>query len=100
MNTLRVLPEAEAEIEASALWYESKRRGLGADFVATIDEAFDELADAPLTAPIWREGSPLRRKVLKRFPYVVFLTVTGNVVEIIAVAHSRRRPGYWIERAK
>ena len=39
MNTLRVLPEAEAEIEASALWYESKRC---AEFLATIDEAFDE----------------------------------------------------------
>jgi len=46
VNVLRVLPEAEAELEASAQWYESKRAGLGAELVATIDEAFEELLEA------------------------------------------------------
>ena len=98
MKTLRVLPEAEAEIEASTVWYESKRAGLGAEFLAMLDEALEEIADAPLAVQLWREGAPWRRKVLRRFPYVIFLTVGSDLIEIVAVAHARRRPGYWVNR--
>jgi len=93
-RTLRVLPEAEAEIDASARWYESKRPGLGVEFIAMIDEVFDEV----LEAPVWRERSPWRMRVLRRFPYVVLLVVRDESVEIVAVAHGRRRPGYWLTR--
>lgn len=78
---LRVLPEAEAELQASAQWYESKRAGLGAEFIASVDEALDLILEAPLTSPIWREGSPWRRHVLRP-----------------AIAHALRRPGYWLAR--
>jgi hypothetical protein len=45
----------------------------------------------------WREGSELRVRILTRAPYtIVFLD--GDSITIIAVAHQRRRPGYWIER--
>jgi hypothetical protein len=33
-RTLRVLPDAEAELQSAAMWYEEKRRGLGIEFVA------------------------------------------------------------------
>jgi len=36
-RTLRALPDAEAELQSTALWYEEKRRGLGIEFVAVVD---------------------------------------------------------------
>lgn len=42
---LRVANDAESELGAAAAWYESKRAGLGVEFVAEIDSAFDQLLD-------------------------------------------------------
>ena len=62
---VRISPETEAELEAAALWYETKRAGLGADFVVAIDAALEGVADAPYSHPVWRQGRPLRRHVAR-----------------------------------
>jgi len=38
-----------------------------------------------------------RRATLRRFPYLVVFREVATRVEIIAVAHGRRRPSYWQE---
>jgi hypothetical protein len=40
----------------------------------------------------------LRRLVLIRFPYVLIYSFTPDMLRIVAVAHARRRPGYWRAR--
>ena len=40
----------------------------------------------------------VRRRVLRRFPYVLAFKVYGEELVVIAVAHARRRPGYWLHR--
>jgi hypothetical protein len=47
---------------------------------------------------MWRSDRPYRRRLLTRFPYVVFYEVVDDAVEVIAVAHAKRRPGYWLHR--
>jgi plasmid stabilization system protein ParE len=96
---LRILPEAEDELAEAAEWYESKRVGLGVELVAVVDRAIDEILDAPASFPFWRSDRPYRRKVISRFPYVIFFRATDKFVEITAVAHAMRRPGYWVGRA-
>jgi len=98
--TTRVHPEAGAEVEATAAWYEAHRPGLGLEFVAAIDHALSLLADNPTQFALWKRNLPWRRCVLTRFPYIAFYRVEGRVVRIMAVAHARRRPGYWISRAR
>ena len=44
-RTLRVLPNAEAELQPAAIWYEEKRRGLGIEFVAVVDRAFQSVLE-------------------------------------------------------
>ena len=47
-------------------------------------------------------GSPVegaaRRIILKTFPYQLVYRVEGDEVRIYAVAHLKRRPGYWTTR--
>jgi len=38
--------------------------------------------------------------LLKHFPYVVFFRIDAAAVEIIAVAHAKRRPGYRLDRSR
>jgi plasmid stabilization system protein ParE len=95
---LRILPEAEAELLAAAEWYESKQPGLGSAFVEAVGGALESIVEAPQTSPLWRRGYPYRRHVLRRFPYIIVFTVAEPSVEVTAIAHSKRRPGYWVRR--
>lgn len=97
-RVLRVRPEAEAELTAAVDWYESKRAGLGAELMAEVDAALDKTLSRPAASPIWRRGYPYRRRTLDRFPYSIFFKASPGVVEVVAIAHSKRRPGYWIGR--
>jgi len=99
-RTLRVLPEAEAELQSAATWYEEKRPGLGIEFIAVVDRAFESILENPEACPVWRADRPFRKRFLKRFPYVVLLGTDAATVEIIAVAHVKRRPGYWLGRSR
>jgi plasmid stabilization system protein ParE len=39
-----------------------------------------------------------RRILLHRFPFFIVYRFRQARIEIVAVAHARRRPGYWRER--
>jgi toxin ParE1/3/4 len=97
---LIVLPEAEAELAAAAEWYESKRVGLGLDFIATVDVALAEVLACPDRFPLWREDRPYRKCLLRRFPFAIFHAVSGDDIVVVAFAHAKRRPGYWLDRVR
>jgi plasmid stabilization system protein ParE len=98
MMRLRVLPEAEEELAQAARWYEERRPGLGIELVVTVDLALQQIREAPDAYPLWQADRPYRKLVMRRFPYVVMFTVHDDVVEVLAIAHAKRRPGYWADR--
>jgi toxin ParE1/3/4 len=93
---LVVRPDAEAELTAQAEWYEDQRRGLGQQFVSVIEAALSTIEDAPETWPYWQRGRPYRKYVVQRFPFIIFFTCDAAAVNVVAVAHAKRRPGYWL----
>lgn len=95
--TIRVVADAEAEFEAAAHWYD-EHAGLRTEFVEAIDEAIFAIAERPERYPFWRPESPYRKYVVRRFPYVVLYRLREDYVEVMAFAHTRRRPGYWKDR--
>jgi len=47
----------------------------------------------------WRPVNGTRRALLEGFPYaVVYREVSNDEIEIVAIAHLRRRPKYWAGR--
>jgi len=38
--------------------------------------------------------------VVRRYPYSIFYLIEDEVVEIVAVAHHKQRPGYWLGRLR
>jgi plasmid stabilization system protein ParE len=93
---LEVLPEAEAEAREAFQWY-LERSPLVADaFRAELFDAIDGLAT---TARDWPEDEDgFRHYHLKRYPYTVMYEVVDRQVTVLAIAHQRRRPGYWQNR--
>ena len=47
-----------------------------------------------------RVYAEVRRVLVKRFPYGVYYLVEGEVLLVLAVAHSRRKPHYWADRMR
>jgi plasmid stabilization system protein ParE len=97
--TVRVAPGAEAELEASARWYD-ERAGLRASFIEAIDAALFAIAESPQRHPLWGPRSPYRTLLVARFPDRVVYRLRDDYVEILAFVHTRRRPGYWLARGQ
>jgi toxin ParE1/3/4 len=95
---LKVLPEAEEELFQAIAWYEERKTGLGIELAATIDRELEAILDLPLANAPWLENRPYRRRVIRRFPYVIFYRYENDAVIVIAIAHTRRKAGYWLER--
>jgi plasmid stabilization system protein ParE len=59
------------------------------------------LAEHPEIGPRWEHAGSddrIRRIPLARYPFVMFYVVGSESVRVLAVAHTSRRPEYWIER--
>ena len=99
MLPVRFHRAARAEAEAAARWYDEREFGLGSDFVTEVQRAVNQIAQSPETWPRCPEDSRARKLVLSRFPFSVLYVVTDDrEIIVTAVAHSKRRPGYWTER--
>ena len=96
MKPVGFLPEAEQEMLEAASYYESQAAGLGEDYLSEIERAVASIAEFPNTWPII--GGKLRRRLVRRFPFGILYSVEPEEIVIIAVAHLRRKPGYWRER--
>ncbi len=89
-------PEAERELIEAAVRYELQVPGLGERFGEEVREAADFLLEHP---EIGRPVEPdLRQLVLSRFPFTLIYAVPPETIHILAIAHHRRRPGYWRSR--
>lgn len=65
-------------------------------FLLEVIESFEIIAAAPVRWPESLYGT--RRYLLHHFPFSVVYLDEPEVVIIVAVAHGRRKPGYWKER--
>ena len=93
---LHVHPLAEAEIAEAARWYDDRSPGMGAAFVAAVREAINLVLEAPQR---WRMARGARRYLMGRFPFaVVYREISDDQVEVVAIAHLKRRQRYWARR--
>ncbi len=91
-----VHPEAIAEARAAAQWYR-ERSALAADaFLAELDRAVERIAENPETYSHYVRGT--RRYLLQRFPFYLVYREAFGKLELVAIAHGRRKPGYWKKR--
>lgn len=100
---VRFEDEAETEYRQAGVWYESRREGLGLEFFDEIDTTIGQVLEFPrIGAPVPRlpRDLPVRRVAVRRFPYHVVYLEMAEELRILAVAHDRRRPGYWRQRLR
>lgn len=91
-------PEAEEEAEKSTLYYTEIAPEYGEHFQTEIGAAIDRIIQAPNA---WKPlKKDVRRCPLNRFPFGLIYRVNEgqNEIQIFAVMHVKRKPGYWENR--
>lgn len=96
MADISIHSDAEAEYEAAMAWYLARSDQAAAGFEEAIERALESLAANPHLHPLYDDRH--RFCVLRRYPYSIIYRVDSDQVRIVAVAHSRRLPGYWSGR--
>lgn len=84
------------EAEAAVRWYAERSEKASSAFLAGLERAIEAIALVPERYPASIPGT--RRVLLRRFPFAVVYRVGEESIQVIAVAHGRRRPGYWRKR--
>ena len=97
MNVIFV-PEAKDEFFDAIAYYEEARDGLGERFKEEVDRCILWAADHPELYRLRPTG--YRRINLRIFPYHIAFMTRESTLWILAVAHSSRKPEYWIARKK
>jgi plasmid stabilization system protein ParE len=93
---LIIAPEAEQDISEAFAWYESRRIGLGEEFLSCIDACIQAICRMPEMYAVIYEN--YRRGLVRRFPYSVFHECANDTVTVYCVFHNSRDPQKWQER--
>ncbi len=93
--TLEVLQE----LREARQWYNRRAPGTGERLVDLVDEKIGEIARAPASFPRDRQDPIVRRARVTKYPYTLLFMIDGDIaVILLALAHGKRKPGYWRKR--
>jgi plasmid stabilization system protein ParE len=93
---LIVAPETELDVTEAYVWYESRRVGLGEEFLSSLDACIESIRRQPMIYPMVHET--YRRALIRRFPYAIFFEHADTTVTVYAVFHTSRNPKKWCQR--
>ena len=93
---LQILKDAEEELDEAVDYYEKRAAELGTRFKHEARRVIQWIGEHPEVPRLRPKG--YRRVNLKVFPYYIAYFIWSDTVWILAVAHGRKRPEYWIKR--
>jgi plasmid stabilization system protein ParE len=96
MTKIEFHTEAQSELEDAHAWYRERSELAARAFAAEIDYAIRSISRSPDAWPQTRSNE--HRFVFRSFPYSIIYRVRQDEIFITAIAHQKRRPGYWSSR--
>lgn len=94
---VRILKEAEHDLEDGHAFYESQQVGLGDYF---LDSLYADIDSLMIYAGIHRVVFGSHRLLARIFPYAIYYDVVGDEAQVWAVVDCRRNPKWIAERLK
>src|SRR5260370_30990588 len=91
-------PRAIVDAREALRWYAKRSISAANRLVLELDRAFERIVEAPEQWPPHSHGTRFFR--LRRFPFYVVYRQLNQRIQVIAVAHGRRKPGYWRKRLR
>jgi plasmid stabilization system protein ParE len=99
MHSLSIHPLATREYMKARKWYRKRSHLAESRFRSAVQLVLDSLETNPLLGTPFRTS--YRWKKTKRFPFILYYCIADeSTVVVLAIAHQRRRSGYWMRRDK
>lgn len=101
MKRILILPGAQRDLADAVAFYRAQNEQLVVQFVAAIQHHLEIIGSHPERGPLavgTRGPTEFRRLKVLGFPFGILYRLRDNTVEVAAVAHERRKPGYWLHR--
>ena len=101
MKPYRFLAAALVEYDHATRWYLRRSPATAETFVDAVERAVVHFRTMPQAAPRWHGrdiGADVRCLPLAGFPYLIVYAIENEGLVVLAIAHGRRRPGYWLRR--
>lgn len=86
-------PGAAEDVKGARQWYEERSLIAARAFLSELIESVERVSETPERWPRYLAGT--RRHLFPNFPFSLVYRTTINSIVVIAVAHHRRKPGYW-----
>ena len=90
---------ASDEFSEAVRWYEARRSGLGGEFFDAVAATISLVETSPEIGTSISADGYTRRVLVAKFPYQVVYRLKPAELVIVAIAHLKRRPGYWKNRS-
>jgi toxin ParE1/3/4 len=88
----KLTPTASADVAVAVARYDGLRPALGADFLAELERVMSQIRETPQASTL--VDPPIRRALLKEFPFGVFFVegAAGESDVVVAVLDLRQDP--------
>ncbi len=96
LKLLQFHPAARREMIAAHGWYGRQSHVAADGLYNELLPALDRVQRQPRLYPAHRHNT--QRLVLRRYPFSIVYRELLNKIQIIAIAHAKRKPGYWAKR--
>jgi plasmid stabilization system protein ParE len=93
---LRIHSQAQRDIREAFDWYNRRSQDAAEGFLGEIGGCLSRIITGPRTFPLFTKNT--RKLVMGKFPYSIIFREKDGAILIVAVAHAKRRPGYWQKR--
>jgi plasmid stabilization system protein ParE len=93
MTPIKFHPDADSEMMAAAIYYESQQEDLGKRFLSIVQNSINHIQINPNIYPVVHID--VRRCLTETFPFSILFRITPEKIIIMAVMHQHQNPGYW-----
>jgi plasmid stabilization system protein ParE len=100
LKPLQIIGAAEAEYVEATVWYRDRDPRVAEQFVAETRRTLQLVESFPQIGGRvpGMDDRHVRQMPIHAFPYHIVFVELPNRLEVVAFAHDRRRPGYFISR--
>jgi toxin ParE1/3/4 len=96
MRSVIFHPLAEQELLDAVSYYEEQEAGFGLEYLGEVEHAVNFLLRYPEAGA--KARGTIHRLTLPKFPYSLLYRVMEDQIRVLAVAHHKRKPQYWVNR--
>jgi toxin ParE1/3/4 len=87
---------AQRDFQEGLHWYRKRSDQAAEGFITSMERTLERIADHPERFRLVAEN--IRKAHFKRYPYSLIFRILQDCIKVYAVAHDKRRPGYWQRR--